>query len=222
YEFHILDENGKDKIVGFDIALAQAIADDMGLALEIKDIAFDNILLELNAGTIDLGISGFSPDPERAKAVDFSKLYYTGGQSMMINKADASKFKTYTDLNDKQFSVGAQTGSIQEALAKELTANANYVGLQAVPSVIMELKAGKINAAFMETVVAEGYAQAQDDLMVLCEVPYDVEGSAVAVKKGNEEMMKTVNKVIDKLLADGTMDKYIQEGNALSVKAIAK
>lgn len=64
YEFHILD-NGVDKIVGFDVALGQAIADELGVEFEVKDISFDSILMELNAGTIDLGIAGFSPTPER-------------------------------------------------------------------------------------------------------------------------------------------------------------
>lgn len=208
-------QDGKDVIVGFDIALAQAIADEMGLTLEIKDIAFDSILMELNAGTIDLGVAGFSPDPERAKSVDFSNIYYTGGQSMMINKSNQDKFKTYADLNDTSLKVGAQTGSIQEGLAKNLTPNAQYVGLQTVPSIVMELDTGKIDAAYIETAVASVYEKTQDGLMILCEVPYEAEGSAIAVKKGNAEMLAAVNVVIDKLVADGSMDKFVEEANAL-------
>ena len=219
YEFHVM-QDGKDTIVGFDIALAQAIADDLGLTLEIKDIAFDSILMELNAGTIDLGIAGFSPDPERAKSVDFSNIYYTGGQSMMINKKDADKFKSYTDLNSKDFTVGAQTGSIQEGLAKTLTPDANYLGLQAVPNVIMDLVAGKTNAAYIETVVAETYAKTQQDVMVLCEVPYEAEGSAVALKKGNADLLAAVNKTIDKLVADGTIGQFVADANAMMDKEV--
>lgn len=214
YEFHVMVD-GKDKIVGFDIALAEAIAADLGLTLEIKDIPFDAILMELSSGTADLGIAGFSPTEERKKSVDMSNIYYTGGQSMMINKKDEGKFKTYTDLNSKDYTVGAQTGSIQEGLAKELTPEANYLGLQAVPNVIMDLAAGKTNAAYIETVVAQTYMKTQKDVMVLCEVPFDAEGSAVAVKKGNAEMLAAVNKTIDKLVADGTIGKFVEEANAL-------
>lgn len=220
YEFHIM-EDGVDKIVGFDMALAQTIADEMGLTLEIKDIAFDSILMELNAGTIDLGIAGFSPTPERLQAVDMSDIYYTSGQSIMVKKEDLGKYSSYTDFNSSEFSVGAQTGSIQEGLAKEHTPNANYVGLQAVPNIIMELKSGKINAAFIETAVADGYIKTQDDIAILCEVPFDSEGSAIAIKKGNTEMVTAVNEIIAKVIADGSMSKMVEEANALAEKAIS-
>ena len=218
YEFHIL-KDGKDQIVGFDMALAQAIADDLGLELVIKDMSFDSILIELSSGTIDLGIAGFSPDPERAESVDFSDYYYMGGQSLMIRKADADKYTSFESL--KGLPVGAQTGSIQEDLAKELTPESSLVSLTAIPNVIMELKAGKIEAAFMETVVAEGYLATQDDLMIAMEVPYDVEGSAVAIKKGNDAMTAAVNATIKKVLENGDMDKFIQEANALAEEAIS-
>ncbi len=218
YEFHIL-KDGKDQIVGFDMALAQAIADDLGLELVIKDMSFDSILIELSSGTIDLGIAGFSPDPERAESVDFSDYYYMGGQSLMIRKADADKYTSFESL--KGLPVGAQTGSIQEDLAKEHTPESSLVSLTAIPNVIMELKAGKIEAAFMETVVAEGYLATQDDLMIAMEVPYDVEGSAVAIKKGNDAMTAAVNATIKKVLENGDMDKFIQEANALAEEAIS-
>ena len=217
YEFHILD-NGVDKIVGFDVALGQAIADELGVEFEVKDISFDSILMELNAGTIDLGIAGFSPTPERMAAVDMSCLYYTGGQSLMIRKADADKYTGLSDFGAGK-TVGAQTGSIQEGLAKEQTPEAALVSLQTVPSIIMELKSNKIDAAYIETVVAEGYVKTQDDLMILCEVPFDAEGSSVAVKKGNTEMLDFVNAVITKVVANGDMAKFVEEANELSTQA---
>lgn len=220
YEFHILDENGKDKIVGFDISIAQAVADDLGLELDIKDMSFDAILMEINSGKVDMGVAGFSPDEERKKAVDFSDVYYTGGQSMMIKKADAEKFKALTDLNKAEFSVGAQTGSIQEKLVKANTPDAKYVGLQAVPNIIMELSAGKINACFMETVVAESYMKTNPDLMILCPVPYDAEGSAIALKKGNTALAEAANATIAKLKADGSIDAFVVEANSIMDKAL--
>ncbi len=218
YEFHVL-KDGKDQIVGFDMALAQAIADDLGLELVIKDMSFDSILIELEAGTIDLGIAGFSPDPERAESVDFSDYYYMGGQCLMIRKADAEKYTSFDSL--KGLAVGAQTGSIQEDLAKANAPESNLVSLATIPNVIMELKTGKIEAAFMETVVAEGYLNTQDDLMIALDVPYDVEGSAVAIKKGNDALTAAVNATIKKVLENGDMDKFIQEANALAEEAVS-
>ena len=218
YEFHIM-EDGQDKIVGFDMELAQYIADAMGLELKVVDIAFDSILIELNNGTIDMGIAGFSPDPERK--VLFSDAYYTGTQCMMVTKANLEKFSSYTDLNKAELSVGAQTGSIQADLAAEHTPNANQVLLQAIPSIIMELKAGTVDAAFMETAVAEGYIKTQDDLAILCEVPYDAPGSCVAIKEGNDSLLEQVNAIIAQMTQEGKMDGWVQTANELAEQAIS-
>ncbi len=215
YEFHILEE-GKDKIVGFDMALAQAIADKMGKELVIKDMSFESIMIELQNGSIDLAIAGMSPDEKRKKVVDFSKTYYEGSQSVMINVKDKDKYKTYEDLNKKELSIGAQTGSIQADLAQTLTPNAKMVGLAQMPNIIMELKTGKIDAAFVETVIAENYEKAHPEVMILSEVPYEAQGNAVAIKKGNEEMLNTVNEVIDEVLSNGKMAEYIEEAVNLS------
>lgn len=218
YEFHML-KDGKDIITGFDMDLAQAIADDLGLELVIKDMNFDSILIELNSGTIDLAIAGLSPDPERAKAVDFSDAYYTGTQCVMVRKADADKYKDTAAL--KGLPVGAQTGSIQEGLCKELAPDASLVSLTTIPNIIMELKSSKIEAAFMETAVADGYVAAHDDLMIAFEVPYEAEGSCAAVKKGNTALLDAVNATIKKVVENGDMIKFVQVANELAVDAIS-
>lgn len=219
YEFHIM-QDGKDTIVGFDIALAQAIADKLGVELVIQDMNFDNILTDLAAGKIDLGIAGFSPDPERSKSVDFSDLYYVGGQCLMIRKADVDKYKSYADFDGLQ--VGAQSGSIQAGLLTTNTPNASPVLLQSIGNLILELQSGKIEACYMEKVVAENYVKAYSDLTIAWDVEYaDAAGSAVAIRKGNDDLTKVVNEVIAELLANGEMTQYIEEANDLSDQSIS-
>ena len=218
YEFHILDENGEDTIVGFDMSLAQAIADELGVELEIVDQSFDSILLDLQQGTIDLGIAGFSPDPERKEVADFSDYYYLGGQAFAINKANADKYTSFEDFAGLQ--VGAQTGSIQADLLAENCPDAQAVLLSKVPDIILELVNGKIEGAFIETAVLENYIKNYPDVMMMCEVPYDSEGSAVAIKKGNDDLTAVVNDVIAKVTADGSMDQWVAEANELSDQEI--
>ncbi len=219
YEFHIIDDAGNDVIVGFDMALAKAIADDIGVELEIKDMNFDSILMELTSGNIDLGIAGFSPDPERAKTVDFSDLYYLGGQSFAILKANAGKYDSYDDFAGLQ--VGAQSGSIQADLLAANCPDAQPVLLKTVPDIIMELISGKIEGAFIETAILENYIKQYPEIAEMCAVDYDQEGSAIAIMKGNDTLTAAVNEVIAKVVADGTMDAYVAEANELSSKAIA-
>ncbi|MBR4764251.1 MAG: transporter substrate-binding domain-containing protein [Lachnospiraceae bacterium] len=207
YEFYYIDESGNPQLAGFDVALAQRIADNLGLELKVVPMDFDGILMELQNGNIDLGISGFSPSPERAETFDFSDLYYMGGQSFVIRVADKDKYTDYAAFDG--LPVGAQTGSIQMGLAEENTPNANIIGLPKVTDLINELLSGKLEGAFIETAVAEQYIKNYPDLMIAWEVPYDTEGSAIALKKGNDGLREAVNGVIKEVLADGSMDEYI-------------
>ncbi len=94
YEFKII-ENGEEKTVGFDIAIVEEIAKDLGVELRLIEMGFDGLLLELEAGNVDLAMAGFTPTPEREKSVDFSDIYYTATQSVLIKAKDA---EIYTDI----------------------------------------------------------------------------------------------------------------------------
>ena len=214
YEFYHIDENGTPQLAGFDIALAQRIADDLGLELEVVPIDFGGILTELQSGNIDLGISGFSPTPERAETFDFSDLYYTGGQAFCVAMENKDAFSSYEDFAG--LSVGAQTGSIQYGLAEENTPDANIVGLTKVTDIVMELINGTLDGAFIEKDVALQYAKNYPDLCVLWDVEFDSEGSAIALRKGNEGLLDAVNGVIAQALEDGSMGEYIEEAQALA------
>ena len=207
YEFYFIGEDGSPQLAGFDIALAGRIAEDLGLELKIVPMDFDGILMELQNGNIDLGISGFSPSPERAETFDFSDLYYMGGQSFVIRAADKDKYTDYAAFDG--LPVGAQTGSIQMGLAEENTPNANITGLPKVTDLINELLSGKLEGAFIETAVAEQYIKNYPDLMIAWDVPYDTQGYGIALQKGNEGLLQAVNGVIAAALEDGSMDEYI-------------
>lgn len=214
YEFYHIEKDGEPKLAGFDIAFAQKMADDFGLEVEFATMDFDGILMELQNGSIDLGISGFSPDPERQKVFDFSDIYYKGGQSFCVSKKNLDKYKGFEDF--KGLAVGAQTGSIQYGLAEKNTPDANIIGLPKVTDIVSELTTGKLEGAFMETAVAEQYAKNYPDLAIAWEVPYDTEGSAVAVKKGNQALLDAVNAEIKALQADGSLDKFVTEAQELA------
>lgn len=214
YEFYHVDENGEPQLSGFDIALAKRIAEELGLELDVVPIDFGGILTELQAGNIDLGISGFSPSPERAETFDFSDLYYTGGQAFCVSVENKDAFTSYEDF--KGLSVGAQTGSIQYGLAEENTPDANIVPLNKVTDIVMELINGTLDGAFIEKDVALQYAKNYPELYVLWDVEYDSEGSAIALKKGNEGLLAAVNEVIAEVLEDGSMNEYIAEAQDLA------
>ena len=216
YEFYSIDDDGNPTLSGFDMDLAQYIADKMGLELEVIPMDFDGVLSELAQKNVDLGMAGLSPDPERADAMDFSDLYYKGGQSFVTVKDKADEFKSLKDANNSDYSIGAQTGSIQLDLANENTPDADIVSLPKVTDLITELLTGKMDGAFIETAVAESYQKNYPDLDILFDVPYDTEGSAIGVCKGNEALLKAVNAAIKDALDDGSMDKFIADATELA------
>lgn len=216
YEFYAIDANGNPQLAGFDVALAGYIADYMGLELDIIPMDFDGVLNELAAGSVDLGMAGLSPDPERADAMDFSDIYYMGGQSFVCLQSNKDQFTSLEDTNKPELSIGAQNGSIQKDLADQNSPDADIVVLTKVTDIVAELLSGKLDGAYIETAVAETYAKQYPDLCVVLDVPYDSEGSAVGVAKGNDSLMAAVNEAIAAALADGSMDKFVAEANDLA------
>ena len=216
YEFYAIDEDGTPSLAGFDMALAQYIADYMGLELEVVTVDFDGVLTELQTKSVDLGMAGLSPGPVREAAMDFSDIYYEGGQSLVTVKDNADTYNSTDAVNDPSVSVGAQTGSIQLDLAQKNSPDADIVSLPKVTDIISELLAGKLDAAYIETDVAKSYQKNYPDLEIVADVPYDVVGSSIGVSKGNAELLAAVNEAIAAAKADGSLEEYIAEANALA------
>lgn len=210
YEFHKMVD-GEDKILGFDIALAQKIADEMGAELEIKDMDFNSLLIELQSGKLDLVAAGLSPDPKRAKEVDFSDPYYFGSQCCIIREEDAEKYKSTEDFDGVP--VAAQVGSIQEGLVKDLFPGATLVSLAKLPDEILSLSSGKVDGVVVETAVANGFIAQNPGLMIGFDVPYDAKGSCLAVQKGDTELLEHVNSVIAEVTTNGEMDEMVTQAN---------
>lgn len=216
YEFYSLDDEGNPTLAGFDMALAKYIADYLGLELEVIPMDFDGTLMELAAKNVDIAMAGYSPDPAREEKMDFSDIYYTGGQSFVAVKDKADLFASLEDTNKAGYQIGAQLGSIQVKLAKENSPDADIVELSKVTDIIAELLAGHLDGAYIETAVAESYAKNYPELAIVLPVPYDQEGSVVGVYKGNAELLAGINEAIAAAIADGSMDAFVAEANELA------
>ncbi len=216
YEFYAIAEDGTPVMAGFDIALAGYIADYLGLELSIIPVDFDGVLTELGTGHVDLGIAGLSPDPARENIMDFSDIYYQGGQALVSVADKADTITSFDDINSSEFTIGAQTGSIQLDLANEFTPDANIVSLPKVTDIVSELLGDKEYAAFIEMDVAKCYQKIHPELEIIMEVPYDQHGSAIGVNKGNEALLAGVNEAIAAAIEDGSMSQFIADANELA------
>lgn len=218
YEFHYIDENGKDVIGGFDVDIANEIANKIGVDLVIQEMDFDALVSALPAGKVDLVISGMNPTEERAKVVDFSEVYYNSKHGILVRAEDADKYQTFSDLEGAK--VGVQLGSTQEKIAKTEIPNVNLQQLSNINNLILELKAGKVDAIVMEKPVAEMAVKSNPELAV-GKPTYEEQtgGNAVGIAKNNPQLLAKVNEVITELNESGKMDEYIEKANELAATA---
>lgn len=213
YEFH-KEIDGKDNIVGFDIDIAKAIAADLGVELEIKDMKFEGLLAALIAEDIDFIIAGMVPTEERKQSVDFSVSYYQAEQKMLVKAENADKIKSVEDLKGK--SVGAQKSTVQEEIANTKIEGAQVKALSKITDLVLELQNDKVFGLVLVGPVAEAYAK-QNPALAVPNISFGREdGVAVAMNKGGEDLVAAVNTTLDKLMKDGSVDKFIGEATLLS------
>ncbi len=208
-EYHT-EVDGKDTIVGYDIDIAQYIADSLGVKLEITDMAFDSLLIALQKGDFDFVSAAMSANEEREKAADFTDPYFQAIQAITVLKENADQYKTTADLKGKI--IGVQTGTVEVPYAIEFTGEENVVQLTKAQNVIMELQNHKIDVAYIDYNPALAYASGNDDLVVLdVGIGYVSEGEAIAVKEGDKELLDYLNGVIDEMQEKGLIEQYIAE-----------
>jgi polar amino acid transport system substrate-binding protein len=213
YEFHKA-VNGKDEIVGFDVEIAKQIAKDLGVKLVIKDMQFDGLLAALDEGKVDMVVAGMTPTPEREKNVDFSNVYYKAVQTVVVRAADKNKFKTTSDFNGK--TIGVQKGAIQEDIAKKQISGARPMALGTISDLVLALKNNRVDGVILESPVATSNVNANKDLVISdVKLKNDDAGSAVAVKKGSADLVKEINKTLNRLKTDNSIDKFVSDANNL-------
>ena len=210
FEFQALVD-GKNQVVGADIDMAQAIADELGVKLEISSMSFDNVLTSLQTGKADLAIAGISATDERKEVFDFSIPYYENKMSFLVRKADLDKYKDLSNLASAN--IAAQKGTVPETMVKEQLPNAQLTSLTNMGEAVNELQAGKVDAVHMDEPVALSYAGKNSDLVVATATltMKDGEANAVAIKKDQSDLKAVVDKVIQKLKDDGTYQSYLEK-----------
>ncbi|WP_064090904.1 transporter substrate-binding domain-containing protein [Rossellomorea aquimaris] len=207
--FEYVDTANSDEIIGYDIDLANMLADELGYSIEVKDMEFSGLISALKTGQVDFVLSAMTPTPEREKNVDFSDTYYTAKD--MIISTKESGIKSEKDLNGK--TVGVQLGSIQQDAAEELTTSIDLKveTRDRIPELIQDLQNGRFDAIIIENTVADGYLTKNKELQGnTMKVKEEETGSAVAFPK-NSELTKEFNDALKKLEENGELDKLAEK-----------
>ncbi len=214
YEFKDLDAN----FAGCDIWLAQQIADSLGVELEVVDMAFDGIIPAVKSGQVDIGIAAFTKTPERAEEIDFSSLYETSAQLLIVKTGDADKYSTKEALAGQK--VGAQKGTIQSQLILSALPDSELFELEKYPALALETQNGNIAGFVVDQAVGEALVATSDGKLEVSNFQFTAEeasfGKAAVIAKGNEALVAAVNEVIDKVVADGSYQAAYDEAVELA------
>ena len=198
YEYY---EDGD--IVGIDVEIAKAIAAKLGMELQIEDMAFDAIIPAVTSGKADFGAAGMTVTEERQRSVEFTDTYANSNQVAIV-KEDSDI--TGSDALAGKI-IGVQLGTTGDALATEIkdaTVERYNKGLEAVQS----LTQGKIDAVVIDQATAEAFVKKTEGIKIL-EEKMSEEEYAIAIKKGNMELVEKMTEAIKELKEEGKIDEIV-------------
>ncbi len=216
YEFEDLTKTGQEAIVGADIELAKAIAEEIGVDLKIEPMAFDACLAAMGEGKADIMIAGMVPKEERLTLMDFSSTFNNDGdQAILILKENADKYKTLEDFNGE--SVAAQNGTLQYELVESQLKGATAAPITEISDAILMLKSGKVAGVAIATVSGDNYILNNADLAYAEEkFVYESLGTVAGVAKDEPELLEVINAVVEDAEKSGQYAKWLEEATKLS------
>ncbi|MCI2035718.1 MAG: basic amino acid ABC transporter substrate-binding protein [Oscillospiraceae bacterium] len=211
-EFEPFEYKDNDKIVGIDVEIANKIASKLGKKLKINDVAFDSLVTELKSGKCDFVAAGMSVTDDRKVNADFSDPYFDATQSIIVLKG--SPIKTRTDLNGKK--VGVQQGTTGDTFCTNEDGKSDIkVGsvqrFNKGADAVTDLLNGKLDAVVIDDFPAQKFVSKNSGKIEKLQDALTVEHYAIAVKKGNTELLNTINGVLKDMKSSGDLDKLISK-----------
>lgn len=214
-----------DKIVGIDAEIAEAIADKLGMELEIIDTEFGSIIGGVQSGKYDIGVAGMTVTEERKESVNFSNSYANGIQSVIV--AENSEYTSFEDFYTgfdadgnpagvkEGVKIGVQQDTTGHIYAADEAANwgfgeANVISYKTGADAVQALISGKVTAVIIDNEPAKSFVAANTGLKIL-DGEYTNEDYAICIAKENTELLEKINTALAELKADGTIDKIIEK-----------
>lgn len=198
-----------DDVVGIDAEIAQAMADKLGLQLEIVDMDFDSLVASVQSGKIDMSLAGMTVTEERKQNVDFTDSYATGVQVIIVK--EDSDIASVDDLEGKL--IGVQQGTTGHLYCSDDFGEDNVIPYANGATAVQALLQGKVDCVVIDQEPAKAFVEANEGLKIL-ETAYTTEDYAAAVSKDNPELTAALNSALQELKDDGTiqgiLDKYIK------------
>ena len=202
-----------DTLVGYDVEVSRAIAEKLGMKLEVVDIAFDSIVSGVQAGKYDMGMAGMTVNEERLEQVNFSDSYSTGIQVVIVK--EGGKVQSLDDMGAEGVIIGTQSGTTGFTYASSDFGDEKVKGFTKTTDAVAALINGQVDCVMLDNEPAKALVAANPDAgLSILDTAYTVEDYAIAINKDNNDLLTKVNAALAELKADGTLqgiiDKYIK------------
>ena len=199
---YVTSEGVIDQYDGIDMAIAKSIAEQNDMTVVVENMEFDSLLVALQNGQIDAVIAGMTATDERRETVDFSTPYYTATQVMIVK--EDSDIASAADMADKKICV--VQGYTGEVCVNDM--GYPYEAFKKGTEAVMELVNGKCDVVVIDSATAQKYVSDNEGLKIVEDASaFESEEYAIAVQKGDTELLDKINKSIEAMLADGTVNE---------------
>lgn len=205
--FNFQDENGQ--LTGFEVDLANALAEELGVEAEFQPTKWDGILAALESKRLDVVINQVTISEERKQKYDFSTPYTLSGIQALTRKADADSIKTPADLAGKKVGVGL--GTNYEQWLKENVPQADIRTYDDDPTKFQDLNVGRIDVILVDRLAAFEMVEKTGDRLAVAGDAFSRQESGIALRKGNPQLLAAIDAAIAKLRADGTLKKLSEK-----------
>jgi polar amino acid transport system substrate-binding protein len=206
-EFEPFEYKEGGETVGIDVDIAQEIATDLGVELEVLDMDFNSLINAVTGGKADIAIAGMTVNEERLKNVDFSDTYFNASQSIIVLKDSA--IKASADLEGKI--VGVQTGTTGDEYVTDNAKAAEVKRYSKGVDAVQDLIAGRIDAVVIDDYPATSFVSKNADIIVKLAEPMTKEEYAIAVNKNDTDLTKAINDTLKRIKDSGKLDEIIQK-----------
>ncbi len=195
-------KDSASNVKGVDADIAQAIADALGVDLRVEDMIFDSLPASLASGQIDFIGAGFTKNDEREQSMDFTVDYYTAVQVVLVQ--DGSDIAAEADLVGK--TIGVQSGTTGDLYFASDIEDATVERYTSLTLACQDLKNGRVDAVIGDNLPIAMIMAEIDGLMLVDSIVYDEENYALAVDKGETELLEEIDKVLNQLITDGVIE----------------
>ena len=205
YEFY----EGED-IVGIDAEAAAAIADKLGMELEIVDMDFNAIINAVSSGKVDIGMAGMTVTDERLQSVNFSDSYATGVQVIIVK--EDSPIASLDDLygDDVTYKVGVQEATTGDIYCTDDFGDDRVLKYKTGPDAILALLSGKVDCVVIDNEPAKAFVADNEGLKIL-DTEYAVEDYAIAIALDNVDLLEKINDALDELITEGKLAEIVSK-----------